>query len=279
MYQDWEAAARGVRGLTAAGADLPQRAGLVADDAAGAAAGGAARVPAAGGGAPRGDPPRRGVHGPRAGGRARSSSTPRVPSGSTRSCAGGWRTLDLGERLGLVRQLAETLQYAHARRLYHQALTPQSVLVAEPEADRPQLKLFNWQAGTSELTTETRLTVGHVVEGGAGGRGRRRGVPRARAIQRRRARSRGGGRVLAGRAGVPPGDGGAAGRDSGGAAREAAPRSEGLRPSEVADGDQRGTRRARAGGDAAGRERAVARRASSWPSWARLEEELHAPDA
>ena len=79
--------------------------------------------------------------------------------------------LDLGQRLGLVRQLAETLQYAHARRLYHQALTPQSVLVAEPGADRPQLKLFNWQAGTSELTTETttRLTVGHVLKVGLAG--------------------------------------------------------------------------------------------------------------
>ena len=80
-------------------------------------------------------------------------------------------TLDLGQRLGMVRQLAETLQYAHARRLYHQALTPHSVLVADPEADKPHLKLFNWQAGTSELTTETttRMTVGHVLKVGLAG--------------------------------------------------------------------------------------------------------------
>ena len=51
-------------------------------------------------------------------------------------------------RLDLVRQLAETLRYAHARDLYHRALSPRRVLVMAPDAPRPQLKIFDWQSGT-----------------------------------------------------------------------------------------------------------------------------------
>jgi serine/threonine protein kinase len=40
--------------------------------------------------------------------------------------------LDIGMRLALVRQIAEILQYAHERRLYHQMLSPQTVLVTPP---------------------------------------------------------------------------------------------------------------------------------------------------
>ena len=79
--------------------------------------------------------------------------------------------LALGQRLALIRQLAETLRYAHARRLYHQALSPQSVLVADPEGERPQTKLFNWQVGTSGRPSETQaqLTVGQAVKVGLAG--------------------------------------------------------------------------------------------------------------
>ena len=52
-------------------------------------------------------------------------------------------------RLHMVRQLAETLQYAHERRLYHRALSPRRVLVMEPDAARPHLKIFDWQTGKS----------------------------------------------------------------------------------------------------------------------------------
>ncbi len=48
-------------------------------------------------------------------------------------------------RLGLVRQLAETVQYAHERRLYHRALSPRRVLVMDPDAERPRAKIFDWQ--------------------------------------------------------------------------------------------------------------------------------------
>ena len=54
---------------------------------------------------------------------------------------------DLVTRLDLLRQLAETLKYAHERRLYHRALTPQKVLVIDANTERPKLKIFDWRAG------------------------------------------------------------------------------------------------------------------------------------
>ena len=50
-------------------------------------------------------------------------------------------------RLHMLRQLAETLQYAHERQLYHRCLGPQRVLVTKPDAPLPQLKIFDWQTG------------------------------------------------------------------------------------------------------------------------------------
>jgi len=78
--------------------------------------------------------------------------------------------LDLRQRLELVRQIAETLQYAHARKLFHQSLTPQGVLVAETDAG-PVTKVFSWQAGTSEpgTVTGTRPTANHIVRVGLAG--------------------------------------------------------------------------------------------------------------
>lgn len=79
--------------------------------------------------------------------------------------------LDLRQRLALVRQIAETLQFAHGRRLYHQSLTPQSILVVDAETENPTVKLFNWQAGQSQPTTDavTRLTVDDIVKVGLAG--------------------------------------------------------------------------------------------------------------
>ena len=54
---------------------------------------------------------------------------------------------DLAARLDLLRQLAETLKYAHERRLYHRALNPQRVLVIDVNTERPKLKIFDWRAG------------------------------------------------------------------------------------------------------------------------------------
>jgi serine/threonine protein kinase len=67
--------------------------------------------------------------------------------------------LDLASRLALVRQLAETLRYVHEHHVFHRALSPQSVLVWNPEAERPELKIFNWQTALHE-STATGTTAG-----------------------------------------------------------------------------------------------------------------------
>ena len=54
------------------------------------------------------------------------------------------QALNVDQRLQLVRNLAEALQYAHSKRLYHRALGPQSVLVRE-EGGALEVQLLNWQ--------------------------------------------------------------------------------------------------------------------------------------
>ena len=55
--------------------------------------------------------------------------------------------LDVDTRLHLLRQIAEAVRFAHAKRLVHRALSPQSILVVDPDAPRPRVRIFNWQAG------------------------------------------------------------------------------------------------------------------------------------
>jgi hypothetical protein len=52
-----------------------------------------------------------------------------------------------------VRQLAETLKYAHQKKLYHRALCPQSILAEDPGAASPLLQVMNWQTAAREATT------------------------------------------------------------------------------------------------------------------------------
>ncbi len=56
-------------------------------------------------------------------------------------------------RLHILRQLAETLKYAHGKRLYHRALAPQSVLVRAVDQPLPRLQVMNWQTAAREATT------------------------------------------------------------------------------------------------------------------------------
>ncbi len=58
-------------------------------------------------------------------------------------------------RLKILRQVAEALQNAHEHRLSHRALGPQSLLVLDPEAPEPKVKLFNWQTGLREASSAT----------------------------------------------------------------------------------------------------------------------------
>ncbi|WP_089934848.1 BREX system serine/threonine kinase PglW, partial [Candidatus Entotheonella palauensis] len=73
--------------------------------------------------------------------------------------------LDVGARLDLVRQIAETLRYGHERRLYHRALSPQTILVTAPDQPHRQIKIFDWQTArrksaatdTAHMTTDDPL--------------------------------------------------------------------------------------------------------------------------
>jgi len=53
--------------------------------------------------------------------------------------------LSVDQRLGLLRQIAETLQYAHEKRLVHRSLAPQSILVIDPDTLFPRIQIYNWQ--------------------------------------------------------------------------------------------------------------------------------------
>lgn len=55
--------------------------------------------------------------------------------------------LSAGDRINLVRQIAEALKYAHEKRVVHRALSPQSILVSQPDSDDRSIKIFNWQTG------------------------------------------------------------------------------------------------------------------------------------
>jgi hypothetical protein len=81
--------------------------------------------------------------------------------------------LDVDLRLSLLRQIGEALQYAHKKKLVHRALSPQSVLVVDPDSLVPRVELFNWQTAARDFgTTSSRgvtatLHVGALVEDAA----------------------------------------------------------------------------------------------------------------
>ncbi|MFY1634590.1 BREX system serine/threonine kinase PglW [Solwaraspora sp. WMMB335] len=64
--------------------------------------------------------------------------------------------LTLAQRLHLLGDLAEIIDYAHSRRLAHRALHPGAVYVCDPDSSRPQLVVTNWQTGGR--LADTRLT-------------------------------------------------------------------------------------------------------------------------
>ena len=60
-------------------------------------------------------------------------------------------SLTVTQRLQMVRDIAETLKYAHAKRLYHRALGPQSILVHGADSAAPHLRLMNWQLASRNV--------------------------------------------------------------------------------------------------------------------------------
>lgn len=69
--------------------------------------------------------------------------------------AGAGAALDLPARVGLVRQLAEAVGYAHDRRLVHRALSPRAVVVEPGRSgwDDPRLRVGEWQSAARGLSS------------------------------------------------------------------------------------------------------------------------------
>lgn len=79
--------------------------------------------------------------------------------------------IDINVRLNLIRQIAETIDYAHSRRLYHRALSPQTILVVAAERSEIHVKVFDWQTARQYDTSQTgtRLTLENTVQVGLSG--------------------------------------------------------------------------------------------------------------
>ena len=68
--------------------------------------------------------------------------------------------LDILDTLNLLRQIAETVRFAHGQRLFHRALSPQSVYVLTKDDGSFSIKVGNWSTADRSFEAETRhLTV------------------------------------------------------------------------------------------------------------------------
>ena len=46
-----------------------------------------------------------------------------------------------------MRQIAETIGFAHGKHVVHRSLSPRAILVVHPESGNPQTVIMNWQLG------------------------------------------------------------------------------------------------------------------------------------
>lgn len=67
--------------------------------------------------------------------------------------------LSIDQRLALIRDLAEIIQYAHSRHLVHRGLSPRSILVGDPDKPRPRLVITDWQTGGRLGSTTGQSTI------------------------------------------------------------------------------------------------------------------------
>ncbi|MBN2887241.1 MAG: BREX system serine/threonine kinase PglW [Chromatiaceae bacterium] len=69
---------------------------------------------------------------------------------------GADRRLDVLDALSLMRQIAEAVRFAHAQRLYHRALSPQSIYVNAKDEGAFSVKIGNWSTADRSFETEIR---------------------------------------------------------------------------------------------------------------------------
>jgi serine/threonine protein kinase len=79
-------------------------------------------------------------------------------------------SLELETRLEMVRQLAEALDHAHRRHLYHRALAARCIYV-ELDGRYPRLKIADWQVAARPHGTSTTSTTSTGTAPGSGGSG------------------------------------------------------------------------------------------------------------
>lgn len=75
------------------------------------------------------------------------------------------KDLSITQRLQLIRDIAETLKYAHSKRLYHRALGPQSVLVRDAGSGAIQVHLMNWQTASRNASDSASPNTVHRTTG------------------------------------------------------------------------------------------------------------------
>ncbi|MFR9774011.1 BREX system serine/threonine kinase PglW [Nocardia sp. SC052] len=73
--------------------------------------------------------------------------------------------LTLAQRLQLVQDLAEIVDYAHSRRLTHRALHPRAIFVTEQKRGKPSLLVTDWQASRRLPSTGHRSPNGPSSDG------------------------------------------------------------------------------------------------------------------
>ena len=66
------------------------------------------------------------------------------------------KRLDTMQAINLLRLIAEAVQHAHKQKLYHRALSPQSILVKQLDDDKYSIKIANWSTAERIFETETR---------------------------------------------------------------------------------------------------------------------------
>lgn len=74
--------------------------------------------------------------------------------------------LSMDFKLALMREIAEGVKYAHEKKIYHRALSPQSVLVTDLEKTSPHIQILNWQASSREGNSSdtSRVTATRHIE-------------------------------------------------------------------------------------------------------------------
>lgn len=65
------------------------------------------------------------------------------------------KRLDMHQAVSLLRNIAEAVQFAHGQKLFHRALSPQSIYVKQ-EGDEFKVKIGNWSTAERVYETETK---------------------------------------------------------------------------------------------------------------------------